>query len=246
MAVMAAEPVVLELRHVECESPAGYLPGLRAHAEVVTVRVGEEPLPDHREFAAVISMGGPMGVGDRGTFGWIDAELALLRAAVRAGIPVWGVCLGSQLLAAALGGEVTRGPVPEVGVLDVSLTPAGRADPLWGGLPPVFPALQWHGDTFSPPPGSELLASSRAYPNQLFRYGSSYGVQFHLEAGADLVGRWAEIPEYRESLRATLGPDGAGDLLGQVRAAEQAMTGWAARLADRWLAAHLAAGTRGA
>ena len=230
---------MLELRHVECESPAAYLPGLRAHAEVVTVRTSEEPLPDHRDFDAVITMGGPMGVGDRGTLPWIDDELALLRDAVAVGTPVWGVCLGSQMLAAALGGQVSRGAVPEVGILDVTLTDAGRADPVWGGLPPTFPVLQWHGDTFTLPPGAELLATSPAYPNQLFRHGSSYGVQFHLEADTALATTWLDIPEYRESLEAVLGPDAVDTFLDALRAVEAPMTQRASRLVDRWLSAHL-------
>jgi GMP synthase-like glutamine amidotransferase len=237
---------ILELRHVECEPPAAYLPVLAEHAEVVTVRPWCEPLPEHHRFAAIIAMGGPMGVNDRGSLPWIDDEIAYLREATAAGVPVWGVCLGAQLLAAALGAAVYSGPVPEVGITEVELTAAGADDPVWGdivcgGTAPRLETMQWHGDTFDVPPGAELLASSPLYPNQLFRHGGSYGIQFHVEADAALARQWLDIPAYRESLHQALGQQGARRFLDELAAAEQAMTAAAERAVSRWMSLHVLA-----
>jgi GMP synthase-like glutamine amidotransferase len=232
---------ILELRHVECEPPAAYLPALTEHAEVVTVRAWRDPLPEHHRFAAVIAMGGPMGVNDRATLTWLDAELSYLREAVEAGVPVWGVCLGAQLLAAALGAAVYSGPVPEVGVAEVELTAAGADDPVWGDTAPRLTTMQWHGDTFDVPPGAELLASSPLYPNQLFRHGTSYGIQFHVEADSALARQWLAIPAYRKSLRQALGEGGERTFLDELAAAEQSMLNTARRTAQRWLDLHVLA-----
>ena len=118
-------------------------------------------------------------------------ERELLRAAVEAGVPVLGVCLGAQQLAAALGGEVRRGAVPECGVGEVHLTAAALADPVFGPAPTPLPCVHWHGDTFSLPPGAVHLARSDAYENQAFRVGTrAYGLQFHVEVTGALVAHW--------------------------------------------------------
>lgn len=122
----------LELRHAQCEPPAAYSPVLATYGDVQTVLLGTDPIPAHVEFDAVIVMGGPMGVGDQDDIEWLVSEIAYLRALVDADVPIWGVCLGSQLLAAALGARVYTGSVPEVGVEDVTLTEAGALDPIWG------------------------------------------------------------------------------------------------------------------
>ncbi|MFD1210608.1 type 1 glutamine amidotransferase [Arthrobacter sp. GCM10027362] len=226
---------ILELRHVEPEGPAAYLPVLHEYAEVETVRLWQEPVPQGRDFSAVVVMGGPMGANDGGQLPWIDEEIAFLRAAVAAGTPVWGVCLGAQLLAAALGARVQAGPRPEVGVLPVRLTGDGAADPVWGGLPVSFPVLQWHSDTFELPAESVLLASSPQYPHQLFRHGNSYGVQFHLEADAALAGQWLGIEDYRQALEQVLGPGAAPDVLAALRQVEAGMVQHAQSAIRRWL-----------
>jgi GMP synthase (glutamine-hydrolysing) len=225
---------ILVLRHVDCEPPADYLPLLAERGEVVTVRLGVDPLPDHVRFAAVVAMGGPMGVGDAAEIGWISDEIAYIARAVGAGVPYWGVCLGAQLLAAALGAKVYACPAPEVGIGEVQLAPRAAADPVFGALPATFPVLQWHSDTFDVPPGATLLASSDAYPNQAFAAGSAYGLQFHLETQPSLAAEWMEIDAYRQSLTAVLGSNGRRLLLDGLTAvsaelgviARQVMTAW--------------------
>ncbi|HVF18884.1 MAG TPA: type 1 glutamine amidotransferase [Mycobacteriales bacterium] len=146
-------------------------------------------------YDALLVMGGSMGVPDAGTtHPGLHDDMALLRDAVARNIPVLGVCLGAQLLAAACGGAVIRGRVgPELGVRRVHLAPAAAADPLLGGLPPVVEAVQWHWDeVLALPPGATLLAGSPAYPHQAFRVGErAWGVQFHPEARPSMVERWA-------------------------------------------------------
>jgi GMP synthase (glutamine-hydrolysing) len=225
---------ILVLRHVDCEPPAAYLPLLEARGAVQTVRLGVDPLPAHRDFGAVVAMGGPMGVGDSGTLGWIGDEIAYIADAVSAGVPYWGVCLGAQLLAAALGAKVYPSDLPEVGIGSVSLTPDAARDPVFSALPGSFPVLQWHSDTFDLPAGATLLASSEANPQQAFNVGSAYGLQFHLECPPELTETWNDIDAYRESLKSALGPDGPAILRSGLRAqfpqlartAREVMTNW--------------------
>lgn len=234
---------MLVLQHVDCEPPAEYEDVLIERGigvERVLLADGAV-LPDWRGFAGVIVMGGPMGAYDTGKFAWLEPELALIREAATAGWPVWGVCLGAQLLAAALGARVWAGPRPEVGVLDVDLTPAARDDPVFGGLTGPVPALQWHADTFDLPDGAVLLASSAMYPHQAFRVGSAYGIQFHVEVTADLAAQWLGIPEYAHSLEVVHGAGSAGPLLEEFARRLPVMSGVARTLFGNWLDAFVSA-----
>ena len=137
---------------------------------------------------------------------------------MRAGLPFFGACLGSQLLAASLGGGVYTGDTPEVGVLDVELTDAGRDDPVLGGLPASFPTLQWHSDSFDLPPGAVGLATSPAYANQAFRVGATaYAVQFHVEVTSEMAAEWATVPDYARA--------GTGPRPGRARRAPRGVRG---------------------
>src|SRR5215212_9626489 len=120
----------LALQHIACEPPAAFEDELLARGlDLVRVELDEgDALPDWREFAGIIAMGGPMGAYQEDAHPWLVAEKRLLRDAVEADVPVWGVCLGAQLLAGALGARVYPGGKPEVGVLPVSLTPDAAAD----------------------------------------------------------------------------------------------------------------------
>ena len=228
---------LLVLQHIACEPPAAFEDELRARGlDLVRVELDEgEPLPDWREFAAIVVMGGPMGAYEDAAHPWLDPEKRLLREAVEADVPVWGVCLGAQLLAAALGARVYKGDRPEVGVLPVELTPDAAADPVFGAAPQRFPTLQWHGDSFDLPGGATRLASSPAYPNQAFRVGRSYGLQFHLEVSLDLATEWSEVPAYAESLESTLGPGALDRLLAEVADREPTTVPLARSLFGRWL-----------
>src|SRR5207247_8651654 len=115
---------VLVLQHIACEPPGVYEDVLLERgARIHRVELDEgEPLPDARDFAAVVAMGGPMSANDEDELPWLRAEKAFIAEIVRTGTPFFGACLGAQLLAASLGGEVAQGPAPEVGLLPVFLT----------------------------------------------------------------------------------------------------------------------------
>lgn len=228
---------VLELRHAETEPPGAYSAVLDELAEVHTVRVWRDPLPDEiAGIDAIVAMGGAMGVGDADRLPWLAEEIDFLTAAIRLDIPVWGVCLGSQLLAAALGADVMRAPSPEVGVRRVVLNEPGRADPVWGGLPnPEFVTVQWHFDTFALPDGAELLASSVQCRHQLFRFGRSYGVQFHAEAGEAMVRTWLSHAESHAAVTATIGREATDRFPHDAAQAEVTTVPMAHAVMRRWL-----------
>ena len=228
---------LLVLQHIGCEPPAAYGDVLEERgipADTVNLHAGE-PLPDVRDYAGIIAMGGPMGTYDDALHPWLALEKREIERAVRAGMPFWGVCLGAQLLAASLGGRVHPGPQPEVGVLAVSLAPAAEHDPVFGAAPPVFDALQWHGDTYELPEGAVRLAGSELYEQQAFVFRRAYALQFHIEVSADLLSEWTTVPEYAASLAALPGPDPAAQLISQARRAQDESVALARSLFSRWL-----------
>jgi GMP synthase (glutamine-hydrolysing) len=229
---------ILVLQHIACEPPGVYEDVLLERgATIRRVELDEgDRLPDWREFSAIVAMGGPMSVNDEEELPWLRDEKELIAAAVRAGKPFFGACLGVQLLAVSLGGEVAPGPKPEVGLLPVFLTEAASVDPVFSDLPRKLLTLQWHGDTFSLPDGAVLLASSPAYPNQAFRWGrSAYGVQFHLELSREMAAEWANVPTYADALARVLGPGSATALLDQLGAQADELRAHGRRLFERWL-----------
>jgi len=148
-----------------------------------------EPVPSRLEGTdGLVILGGPMGVRDRGTYPFLDAEMKLLEEALAARKPILGVCLGSQLLAAALGARVTLGRKKEIGWHHVQLRDAVMSDPLWSGMDRTFTAYHWHGDVFDLPQGAVSLAQSEATQHQAFRLGqNAYGFLFHLEVTENII-----------------------------------------------------------
>ena len=228
---------VLVLQHIACEPPGVFEDVLVEHgATIHRVELDEgEPLPDRQRFDAIVAMGGPMSATDDDAHPWLTAEKQLIAGSVRAGLPFFGVCLGVQLLAASLGARVYRGALPEVGLLPVEVTAAGRDDPVFAALPDDLVTLQWHGDTFDLPEGATLLASSPAYPNQAFRYANAYGVQFHLEISDEMAREWASVPTYAASLEQTLGPDTAAPFVRSIEERSVEMRSHGRRLFERFL-----------
>jgi len=187
------------VQHVAWEGPG--LIAAEARARGLDLRVHRmdlgDPLPAADTLGGLVVMGGPMGAGETIAYPHLAAERDLLASAVSQGLPVLGVCLGAQLLAAALGARVYRGASLEIGIGDVQLTEEGRRDAVLGKAGPSFPAVHWHQDTFDLPPGCVHLASSLPYPQQGFRLGDRvYGLQFHSELDADLLRSWMpHLPE---------------------------------------------------
>jgi GMP synthase (glutamine-hydrolysing) len=227
---------VLVLQHIACEPPGVYENVLQERAAGITrVELDEgQPLPD-RSFDAIVVMGGPMSVNDEDEHPWLRDEKRLLAAAVTDGVPVWGACLGVQLLASALGATVRKGSEPEVGLLPVTLTEEGRADPVIGSLPPEVITLQWHGDTFDLPDGATLLASSPAYSNQAFRVRNAYGVQFHLEVTPTMADEWSRVPAYQAYADRVLGPGSLPLLLEEFEGRAGELMDHGRRMFEAWL-----------
>ena len=142
---------------------------------------------------------------------YLDTEVRLIHKALEAGLPMLGICLGSQLIAKALGAKVRKNPEKEIGWYFVSPTGKGRDDPLVSHFSRKEKIFQWHGDTFDLPDGAVLLASSKLCKNQAFRYGNNvYGFQFHLEVDEPMIERWLRIPANKkeiEELGGKIDPD---------------------------------------
>jgi GMP synthase-like glutamine amidotransferase len=229
---------ILTLQHIACEPPGVYEEVLlRRGIELHRVELDEgEAIPDWRDFNGLISMGGPMSVNDDTASPWLKEEKAAIGEAVRGGLPYWGVCLGSQLLAAGLGACVYKGPAPEVGVLPVYLTEVAHSDRVFIGLPHELPTLQWHNDTFELPPEAVLLASSSLYPVQAFRWGAhAYGLQFHVEVSPHMAREWAKVPAYASDVERVLGPGSLPRLIDQLDRSVHVMNQYAREMFERWL-----------
>ena len=139
----------------------------------------------------VVVLGGDMGVYERAEHPFLVDELAFLRARLRAAKPTFGICLGAQLMAAALGSRVYQGPTVEIGFRRLMPTADGIDSPLRHFV--GVPVMQWHGDTFDLPHGSTRLASSEQYPTEAFRLGRfALAVQFHAELEYDMYDEWIE------------------------------------------------------
>jgi GMP synthase (glutamine-hydrolysing) len=175
----------LIIRHVPYEGVAGFRAPIEAAGYAVTrVDVSDESFPDVDLTVPdlVIMMGGPMGVYEQEAHPWITCQLRRLVRRLEANRPTLGVCFGAQMIAAALGGTVYAGSRPEVGWHPVAVhDPSGPLRHLTG-----VPVLHWHGDTFTQPAGTEILAATPAYAHQAFRRGPNVlALQFHAEMGLD-------------------------------------------------------------
>jgi GMP synthase (glutamine-hydrolysing) len=205
---------LLVVQHVPWEAPHRILAAFEGIPVLTARPLEDDPLPEPREVAAAVFMGGPMGVGDTEEHPGLAAERGWLASAVESGKPILGVCLGAQLIAAALGAEVRPGLVPEIGFATVRVRDPG--DPVVGGLAPDTSVLHWHGDVFDLPDGAELLAWSAQTPVQAFRAGNAWGLLFHAEADAGLIESWLAVPEMAAEAGEALGPDAAAILRRQA------------------------------
>ena len=173
------------LQHHPIEGPGSLTPWLATHAassQLVRLYVGEDcPAADTVDL--LIVLGGPMSVNDEGEFPWLIAEKAFIRRVIDRQRPVLGICLGSQLIASALGAEVRPNRDKEIGWLPIEGLTANAPLSL-----PSTTVFHWHGDTFDLPAGATLLARSVACAHQAFLYKEQVlALQFHLETTPELV-----------------------------------------------------------
>ncbi len=234
---------ILALQHVDVEHP-GIFRDFWAEAghELVQVELDAgETIPDLEGFDLMVVMGGPMDVWQEAEHPWLIPEKAAIRRWVtELDRPFLGICLGHQLLAEVLDGVV--GPMaatPEVGLVDVRLTDAGRADPILAGFPEMVETFQWHGaEVIRLPAGATVLAETEACMVQAFRFGRhAWGFQYHCEITPATVPEWEAIPAYRASLIAALGTERAAGLAGEVAPRLPAFNAAARRLNDNLMAA---------
>lgn len=177
-------------QHVSFETP-GYIQQwaeVNGHNQSFTRFYEGDGLPAITDIDWLIVMGGPMGVCDTTTYPWLEAEKIFIRSCIDAGKTVVGICLGSQLIAAALGEAVFPNSQKEIGWFDIELTAAGSSCYLFADFPERFSVLHWHGDTFNLPAKALLLAESAACKHQAFLYNNHVlGLQFHFEATHDTL-----------------------------------------------------------
>ena len=162
--------------------------------------------PQLDEFNGLVVMGGPQSVYEQARYPYLKREIAFLQEAITKRLPILGVCLGAQLLAAALGAKVTKNAQKEIGWYPLMREPDADGDPLCEPFGHTETVFQWHGDTFALPKGAVRLFSSPLAQEQAFRYRDNvYGLQFHIEVTEAMIRSWiranaAELSSLRGSI----------------------------------------------
>jgi len=159
---------------------------------LVRIDAGDPVPQDASAYSGLVFMGGPMSVND--DLPWIAKVEALIRDAYAKDIPLLGHCLGGQLMSKALGGNVTRNPVKEIGWGEVRVSDNGMARD-WFGAVKEFQAFHWHGETFSLPQGATHLLSSAHCANQAWAIGKHLALQCHVEMTAGMIESWCKVGE---------------------------------------------------
>lgn len=217
------KPRVLVFQHIACEHPGIFRDFLAEDGipwQAVELDEGEA-IPDLSDHDALWVMGGPMDTWQETEHPWLAPEKAAIRKAVLdRRMPYLGFCLGHQLLAEALGGEVGPAGTPEIGVLEVKVTKEGRASPFMAGLPDRGRCLQWHSaEVLREPDGATILASSPACRVQAMAIEDrAFSIQYHVELTPTTVREWGDIPEYRGALERSLGADALDTLIAEADA----------------------------
>lgn len=199
---------VLAFRHVPFEGLGLIEDALDAHRiefDYCDLYQPGAEIPPLEGYCGLIYMGGPMSVNDELPF--LLEEMRLIERAAAQSIPQLGICLGSQLMARALGGRVYRNWRKEIGWYEIELTEEGRSDPVLGPVGRAETVFHWHGDTFDLPSEAVLLAASKITPHQAYRLGHfTYGLQFHLEVTPGMIVDWSKEDANCGDLQELVGP----------------------------------------
>jgi GMP synthase (glutamine-hydrolysing) len=189
-------PHALVLTHVAFEDLGSLRPALlerRFEIDMVDASTAQYPIAESESCDLLVILGGPIGVYDSEDYPFLTDEIACIRQRLDARLPVLGICLGAQLMAATLGARVYPGLAGrEIGWFPLA-APDGVQVPEWFVplLTPGLPVFHWHGDTFDLPPGARPLAKSQMYTNQAFAIDEfALGLQFHPEVAAEGLERW--------------------------------------------------------
>lgn len=172
------------------------------------VYMAQEACQDYGNYDVLVIMGGYMSVNETAEYPFIAKEEEMVRSFIDGKKKVLGICLGSQLIAKALGKKVYRGSRPEIGWYDIDATREGKANRAFSRLivdgTDLLTVFHWHGETFDLPEGALRLASSGLYPNQAFCYQDSvYAFQFHIEVKKEMIYEWMkDEPVDLEALKA--------------------------------------------
>lgn len=235
-----AAPRILVFQHHPAEHLGRFLPLFRDRGiDPVPVQLDQgETIPDLAGFDGLWVLGGPQQVWQEEQYPWLVLEKAAIREAViDRNVAYFGLCLGHQLLAEAMGGQVGQSPMPEVGILPVELTDTGQAHPLFLGLQPVMSCVQGHGaEVLRMPDGGIALACSAACDVQAMQVGDrAFSLQFHMELTPEMIDACLELPEYKSDFDAMLGPDGIAAFIAQNRARAPEFEAGAVRIFDNWM-----------
>jgi GMP synthase-like glutamine amidotransferase len=206
-------------------------------AQTVRLDLGER-IPDLGAFDALWVMGGPQDVWEEAEHPWlIDEKAAIRKAVLGRAMPFLGICLGHQLLADALDGDVGPAAEPEIGVFEVTLNDGAAGHALFAGLPPRSPFLQWHrAEVRRPPDGAQVLATSPRCTVQAIAVGQrAFGLQCHAEVDDATLDEWLAIPAAVEILAEALGRDGPARFAAEARAHMAACNRAARQLYDNFM-----------
>lgn len=231
------KPVAI-FRHIKTEGPAYFATVLEQQKipyVIVKIDAGEPVPTDASAYAGLCFMGGPMSVND--DLPWIPQTLALIRDAVARDVPVIGHCLGGQLMAKALGAQVTRNPVKEIGWGEVEVINQPAAKPWLGADLSSFLSFHWHGETFAIPDGATRIMASPVCANQAFVMGKHFAMQCHVEMTEDMIRLWCR--DWGKEVEALAGRvasvQSPAEMEQGVAEKVRALNAVADRIYDRWI-----------
>lgn len=210
---------ILIIQPVNLAPPGEIVSALNSAGETYEILRMEETdsFPaDYAHYDGMIILGGTMGANDDADFPFLTQLKRAIRIFYESDRPIFGVCLGAQLIASSFNKKVGKMCKPEFGITELKKTDGGKVDPLFSKLPNTFSFMEWHEDYFELPEEATLLASGTYCANQAFRIKDNiYGFQFHPEVNEFILNNWVEEekgwilkhdPDFLEKIDPTVKP----------------------------------------